>query len=137
VPRLPLDSGTLSDLSTALACGGAAILGHCFPAWHGFRGGKGAATSIGVLLVVQAWLVLPMLATWVLVLVLSGYVSLATVLAALALIPAAWWLDSPTPVMVFVTVLAAFIAFTHRDNFRRLRRGRESRFERARVFRRR
>jgi len=47
----------------AMACGLAAVVGHCFPIWHGFRGGKGAATAVGVLIFIEPWLLLPLLIT--------------------------------------------------------------------------
>lgn len=133
LPGLAANQATLAPEALMLACGLAAVLGHCFPVWHGFRGGKGAATTVGVLAVVNAWLLLPMLVTWVLVLVLSGYVSLATVLAGFALLPAAWWLEASALQTAFVGLIAVFMAFTHRGNVRRLLQRRESRFERVRL----
>jgi glycerol-3-phosphate acyltransferase PlsY len=117
-----------------LACGLAAVLGHCYPVWHGFRGGKGAATCLGVLAVVNPWLLIPMLSTWVVTLVLSGYVGLATVLAGFSLIPAAWYLGLSGDLITFVTILALFMAFTHRGNFRNMARGEEHRAERVRII---
>jgi glycerol-3-phosphate acyltransferase PlsY len=131
----PLFGGAQTEL-LGLCCGVAAVVGHCFPAWHGFRGGKGAATSIGALLVIHPLLVLPILAVWVVVLLATGYVGLATVLAGFALVPAAWCMDAPRELLVFVTLLALFMGFTHRGNIRRLLRGEELRFERARLLRR-
>ena len=49
-----------------MACGLAAVVGHCFPIWHGFRGGKGAATAVGALIVIEPWVLLPLLVTWLL-----------------------------------------------------------------------
>ncbi|MEJ2534818.1 MAG: glycerol-3-phosphate 1-O-acyltransferase PlsY [Gammaproteobacteria bacterium] len=115
------------------ACGFAAVFGHCYPVWHGFRGGKGAATAIGTLGAVAPWLLLPMFITWVLVLVLTGYVGLATVLAAASLVPAAWLGGAASAVLAYAVALALFIAFTHRANFQRLLAGTENRFERARI----
>ncbi len=126
-----------ADLESArILCAFAAVLGHCYPVWHGFRGGKGAATAVGALAVIQAWLLLPMLSTWVIVLVLSGYVGLATVLAGLSLVPAALIMDSSPRVIALCAVLAVFMAFTHRANLARLKAGTENQFERIMVFRR-
>ena len=112
----------------------AAIAGHVWPVFHGFRGGKGAATLIGGLAVAWPLALVPVLATWVVSLVLTGYVGLSTILAALAL--AAYSAVPPTIAarVAFALVVAALITFTHRDNLRRLRAGTESRFERARLF---
>ena len=126
-------AGYNSFEQTTLACGFAAVLGHCYPLYHGFRGGKGAATAVGALIIIEPWLLIPMLATWLIVLVLSGYVGLATVLAGFALVPAALYLDSSTGLLLFTIAIAAFMAFTHRSNIRNLFAGTENRFERARI----
>lgn len=116
-----------------MICGFAAVLGHCFPIWHGFRGGKGAATAVGALIVIEPWLLLPLLITWLITLVMTGYVGLSTVFAGFSLVPAAWSMNNHT-LMVFSGVLALFILFTHRENIRRLRSGTEYRFERIYIF---
>ena len=97
-----LAAGVIPDLFGSelawvpLACGFASVFGHCFPIWHGFRGGKGAATLIGTLLAISPWLILPMLGAWILTLVLTGFVGLATVLSGFALFPSALWLHNPS-----------------------------------------
>jgi glycerol-3-phosphate acyltransferase PlsY len=116
-----------------LACGFMAVVGHCFPVWHGFRGGKGAATAVGALAVIQPLVLIPMILAWLLVLVLTGWVGLATIVSALTLIPAFAWLDGERTHLVFGVLLAAFIVFMHRSNIRKLLAGTENRFERIRV----
>lgn len=116
-----------------MACGFAAVIGHCFPLWHGFRGGKGAATAVGALVVIEPWLLLPLAITWLITLIMTGYVGLSTVLAGFSLIPAAWAMNNHT-LMIFSTVLALFLLFTHRANMRKLRNGTEYRFERIHIF---
>ena len=116
-----------------LWCGFAAVFGHCYPIWHGFRGGKGAATAIGTVAALNAWLLLPMIGAWWLVLFLTGYVGMATVLSGFALVPGAWWLGGPEGMLVYCTAVACFMAFTHRSNFRNLARGTEHRFEKVRF----
>jgi len=116
-----------------MLCGFAAVVGHCFPVWHGFRGGKGAATAVGALIVIEPWLLLPLLTSWLVMLVLTGYVGLSTVLAGFSLVPAAWWLNDQL-LLIFSVVLAVFLLFTHRDNLRKLRDGTEYRFERIFIF---
>jgi glycerol-3-phosphate acyltransferase PlsY len=135
IPHLPLPGQSeLFTLSTlAVYCGFAAVAGHCFPIWHGFRGGKGAATSVGVLCVIQPLALIPMLGTWLLVLSLTGWVSLATMLAGISLVPAMLWLQAPAAQLWFAMVLAVFLLFTHRGNIRNLTRGTENRFEKAMV----
>jgi acyl phosphate:glycerol-3-phosphate acyltransferase len=123
----------LSDETLRLACGFAAVLGHCYPLFHGFRGGKGAATAVGVLAVLAPALLVPMLLVWLIVLALSGYVGLATVLAGISLVPAAWISGAAPSLFWFCVLLALFIVYTHRANLQRLKAGTENRFERARI----
>lgn len=116
-----------------LACGFAAVVGHCYPLWHGFRGGKGAATAVGALLIIQPAALLPMIVTWVLTLVTTGWVGLATILGALCLIPAFYFLNVGSAQMWFAVILAFFVVFTHRSNIRNIMNGTENRFEKARI----
>ena len=116
-----------------LACGFAAVVGHCYPVWYGFRGGKGAATAVGALLFIEPLAILPMIVTWLVVLVVTGWVGLGTMLAAISLISAFIWLDASPAEIVFSVVLAAFIVFTHRSNITNMRNGTENRFERIRA----
>ena len=115
----------------AAAC---AVVGHVWPLWHGFRGGKGAATAVGGLLMLWPWSIGVLLPVWMLVLVATGYVGLSTVLAAVALPLLAWGTDAEPARLWFSMFAALFIAFTHRANLQRLRQGTESRFERARLL---
>ncbi|KPK09890.1 MAG: hypothetical protein AMJ68_10770, partial [Acidithiobacillales bacterium SG8_45] len=114
------------------------VLGHVYPLYHQFRGGKGAGTFVGVLLATQPIFVLPVIGVWLSVLVLTGYVGLATVLSALAFIPVVVLMASPDTLatwLVFTVVGAVFITLTHRSNIQRLRNGTEYCFEKARLFR--
>ncbi|MGE0161045.1 MAG: glycerol-3-phosphate 1-O-acyltransferase PlsY [Gemmatimonadales bacterium] len=115
-----------------LAYAGAAILGHMFSVWVGFRGGKGIATSAGVLIALAPWAVLGGLFVWLAVTFPSGYVSLGSIAAAAAL-PA---LVALTPhqggatLVWFCLILGAVVIWAHRKNIRRLARGEEHRFGR-------
>ena len=135
IPALAIGHTTAIIEAGALMmiCGFAAVIGHCFPVWHSFRGGKGAATAVGALIVIEPWLLIPLLITWLLTLVLTGYVGLSTVFASVSLVPAAWWLNDQN-LVVFTLVMAAFLLFTHRGNIRKLRNGTEHRFERIYIF---
>ena len=112
----------------------AAVVGHVWPVFHGFRGGKGAGTLVGALLVLWPLAVLVLIGSWLLVLTATGYVGLSTVLAAATLVPLAWFTDADALRFTFAVVLALFILFTHRANLARLRAGTEARFERARLW---
>jgi glycerol-3-phosphate acyltransferase PlsY len=138
LPGVPIDP-EVSRTWLTLACGGAAIAGHCYPVWFNFAGGKGAATTLGVLIAVAPALLLPAGITFVTVLVLTGYVGLSTISAAVAmpLWIAATDFANSRPLFVFLIVLALFIVYTHRSNIQRLRDGTESRSERVMLFRRR
>ena len=128
-----LPGGQVEPLYQQLVCGFAAVVGHCYPVWYGFRGGKGAGTAIGALLVIQPVVILPMLAVWIVVLVLTGWVGLGTMLSAVSLIPVLLLLNAPAPMLLFAVLLAGFIVFTHRSNIRNMLAGRENRFERIRI----
>jgi glycerol-3-phosphate acyltransferase PlsY len=135
IPLLPL-SGVESAVPAnvlVLACGFAAVLGHCFPLWHGFRGGKGAATAIGTLFVIESWLLLPVIIAWLLVLIVTGYVGLATVLASFSLVPVVWFMGDKH-LLIYVSLIALFLLYTHRSNIRNLRKGTEHQFETKRLF---
>lgn len=114
----------------------AAVVGHVWPLWHGFRGGKGAATAVGGLLVLWPGAVPVLLLAWLLVLTGSGYVGLSTVVAGACLPLLAWWGAAMPERMAFAIAIALFLVFTHRGNLQRLRAGHESRFERVRIWRR-
>jgi len=132
----PLD-GPLSPRALGLLAAFVAAMGHVWPLWHGFRGGKGVGTLLGGLAVLWPMALLPLFAVWVAVLVATGYVGLASIIATTCLIPLAWWLHMDRATQVFAIAAALLVLFTHRVNVRRLREGTESRFERVRVWRRR
>lgn len=134
-PQMDLSSlgAPVSPTIEMLACGFAAVFGHCYPIWHGFRGGKGAATAVGAVAVIQYAALLPMFLCWLIILTITGWVGLATILAALILIPTFYFLGSSTPELVFAVVLGLFIVFTHRSNITNMLNGTEYRFEKARI----
>jgi glycerol-3-phosphate acyltransferase PlsY len=118
----------------AAVCGSAVMLGHVYPLWYGFRGGKGVATLLGAVLGINAWLLVPMILTWLAVVIAFGYVGLASILAAVAL-PVAIAFTSPgTPLVTFGVLSALLILYTHRSNIVRMRAGTESRARRLWRF---
>ncbi len=116
------------------ACAFAAAVGHVWPVFHGFRGGKGAATLVGGMAVLWPQLIPPALLVWLLSLLWSGYVGLSTILAGIAVLLTALMWNADPPRLAWSAAIAAFLLFTHRANIARLRRGTESRFERARLL---
>ena len=115
------------DVAAPAAAGLAAIIGHIYPVWLRFRGGKGVATACGVFSVLAPLAVPPALAVFVLAVWATKYVSLGSVLASLALPPIAYATDSPTPAIVAACAAATLIVFRHRSNLIRLRAGTERR----------
>ena len=119
-----------------LACGFAVIVGHVYPVWFGFRGGKGVATVVGVIGALDPWLLLPLLSCWLVVVLLTGYVGLASMLAGVGLVVAVRMLEPhDTPLLAFCVVVAAFVIYTHRANIARMAAGTEHRARRLWLFR--
>lgn len=111
-----------------IVAGIAAILGHNYTCWLRFRGGKGIATSAGVLLGWMPLVLLIVLAVWILVFAASRYVSLASVSAAVALPAVAWFTDASGRMTVIAALVGALAVYKHRSNLRRLLDGTEHRF---------
>jgi glycerol-3-phosphate acyltransferase PlsY len=117
-------------------CAFAAVLGHVFPVWHGFRGGKGVATLVGAFAGIELALLLPLFATWLGVVMISGFVGLASILAACAIPVYLLMRDGAvlSPVMGFALACALLVIYTHRGNVRRMRAGTEPRARRLWLF---
>lgn len=105
-----------------------AILGHSFPVYLKFKGGKGVATSAGMLLGVAPVAVGVGFACWVLCMVLSRYVSLSSIVAAAAVAVTAWVKNEGLVVNIALSVLAVLVIWLHRGNIQRLLNGTENRF---------
>jgi glycerol-3-phosphate acyltransferase PlsY len=105
----------------------ASLLGHCYPVWLKFRGGKGIATALGILVVADWRVAIAAAAAWLLVALLLR-ISSAAALGAVVVAPiAAWALGSPQPVLGLVLVADALILLRHKDNIQRLLAGTEPR----------
>ena len=109
------------------AAGLAAIVGHIYPVWLRFRGGKGVATACGVFAVLTPLAVPPALAIFTAVVWLTKYISLGSVVASIALPPLAYALGSPAPSVLAAIAASIIIVFRHRSNVVRLRMGTERR----------
>lgn len=138
IPALPWPWPTLApQIGLVYACGFAAVLGHCYPVLHGFRGGKGVATAAGVFAAVLP-LALPwMLLGTVLVATLTGYMSLASITgAAIAGLYVACFDERGfvSALGAFTSAMMALVVFRHRHNIVSLARGEEKRFEKLRVL---
>jgi acyl phosphate:glycerol-3-phosphate acyltransferase len=119
-----------------LGCAFAVIVGHVYPVWFGFRGGKGAATVVGVVAALDLRLIVPLVVSWLALVMLTGYVGLATMLSGVALIIAVYIIEpGDVPLLCFCTVVTLFIVYTHRSNIARMRAGQENRVRRLWLFR--
>jgi acyl phosphate:glycerol-3-phosphate acyltransferase len=123
-PTVPRDA-------VVYACAVAATLGHVYPVWWDFRGGKGAATLIGVLLGAAPFAVPGVIGVWLCTVLLGGYVGLST-MCAVAALPAIFWVGAVrAPIaLVFAVAMAAFVVYTHRANIQRMWAGTEPRAQR-------
>ena len=110
-------------------CGLMAIIGHSFPIYLRFKGGKGVATSAGMLLGVAPYAVGIGLISWIVLMVLFRYVSLASILATLIVSVTVWMRDAqPLISQWLITLLSLLIVWLHRANIDRLLKGTENRF---------
>jgi glycerol-3-phosphate acyltransferase PlsY len=115
----------------AALAGFLAIVGHMFPLWLRFQGGKGVATSVGAFLGIAPTAVLVSLLAFVAIVAVTRYVSLGSIVGAAVFPVAAWWLNPETrdgTVMAFIVASALLIIIRHKDNIRRLLAGNENRF---------
>lgn len=106
----------------------AALVGHSFSCFTGFRGGKGVATAAGGLLVLMPIVTLIAAVVWVVSFYSTRYVSLASILAAVSLPIAGFFLHLPLVVLLLAVVIALFVVIRHRTNIQRLLNGTENRF---------
>lgn len=135
IPGIGIDPSVSRDW-LLVCCATAVVVGHVYPVWHEFRGGKGAATLLGTLAVVAPVALVPVVAVWVLTVMVTGFVGLGTMLGA-ATLPIYFVVTAPgrLPLVVFGVVMAAFIVFTHRANVERMRAGNEHRARRLWLLR--
>ena len=121
----------------AVACAIAVVLGHVYPVWYGFRGGKGAATLLGVLIGLYPMALLPVMGVWLAVVMLTGFVGLATMLsvASFPVYIFAAQSEPSAPLLAFGAVMLLFVCYTHRGNIERMRAGTEHRAQRLWLLR--
>ena len=120
-----------------LICAAAAVIGHVWPMWHQFRGGKGAATLLGAYLVISYPLVIVMLISFFVLLSLFGFVGLATVISGfcVCIYLLASGIQHSSPLFLFSFSMAIYLTYTHRSNISRLIKGSEPRNEKVMIFR--
>jgi glycerol-3-phosphate acyltransferase PlsY len=136
IPFVPNDPAVSREWLT-LCCGAAAVMGHVWPIYHKFEGGKGAATFVGTLVVLGPLLIIGVVLVWAWLLVMTGYVGLATMTAAttLPIYLGVAELPDGQPLFIYCTVMAMFIIYWHRANIQRMREGTEHRNTQLMIFR--
>lgn len=108
----------------------AAFLGHVFPVFHGFRGGKGVATAFGALSALNGWVGLALVVIWLLTVLAFRYSSLGALVAALAAPPLVGWLQGGTFFIVITLVMSVLLVWRHRSNVRNILAGTEDKLGR-------
>jgi glycerol-3-phosphate acyltransferase PlsY len=124
------EGGSGSAALLLVICGLAAIIGHNYTPWLGFKGGKGIATSAGVLAALMPWVLAVALSLWIIAVLVTRTVSIGSLLAAAVLPPlAAWFYPREWIYFGLATLAGGLAAWRHRSNIQRLLAGTESRFE--------
>ena len=137
--NLPIfSSSTVDPNLLIILCGVAAVLGHVYPLYHGFRGGKGGGAAVGMVFAISWSSISLAILLWMIILVLTGYVGFGTMLGSISLIYFAHYfkdtINNPY-FLPFTVFLSLFIFYTHRSNIKRMLDGTENRFEKAMIFR--
>ena len=132
LPGVGIDAAVPRDL-VLYAVGFAAVLGHVFPIWFGFRGGKGGATAAGLLLYLDPLLAVPVIGAWIAIILVTGFVGLSTMGAAVgaAAFIGLTRLPEQHGFFAFACLVAGLIVYTHRSNIRRMLDRTEPRLRRA------
>lgn len=115
----------LLDVVTALG----ALLGHNYSLFLGFKGGKGVATALGLLIFMMPKVAVASFGIWLVCVLLTRYVSLGSIMAAIFTPPLAWYLGYPSAYMIFSVVAAFFVVLRHKENIHRLLTGTESKIK--------
>ena len=115
-----------ADAAIIALTGFGAFLGHLFPVFFGFRGGKGVATALGAWLAINSWVGLALLATWLAMALLFRYSSLAALTATVVAPFYVYWLSPGPAYLATMIVMSAILIFRHRSNIRNLIAGTES-----------
>ena len=137
--NLPIFSSSTVDPNLLIIfCGVAAVLGHVYPIYHGFRGGKGGGAAIGMVFAISWPSISLAILLLLVILLITGYVGLGTMLGSVSVIYFAHYfrdtINNPY-YLPFTIFLSFFIIYTHRSNIKRMFDGTENRFEKAMIFR--
>ena len=133
IPTLIASTLSSNSLTLPVLCAFATVLGHVFPIYFSFNGGKGAATFIGTIIVIFPIGALICFISWILIIILSGYVGLATILAAI-IFPLSIFIAGKMNLIFFGITAMLFVLIAHYKNFIRLIKGQENKFEKVYIF---
>ena len=133
IPTLIASTLSTNSLTLPILCAFSIVLGHVFPIYFSFKGGKGAATFIGTIMVLFPIGALICFITWISIIFLSGYVGLATILAAI-IFPLSILIAGKMNLLFFGVTAMLFVLIAHYKNFIRLLRGKENKFEKVHIF---
>ena len=106
-----------------------AFLGHLYPVFHGFKGGKGVATALGVLTALQPWIGVALVGTWLTTALVFRYSSLAAIVSALLTPLYVWWLLPGSPFLYAALIMTALLLWRHRSNVENLLAGKEGKIK--------
>ena len=126
--------GMISNELLIINCAVAAVLGHVYPIYHNFKGGKGAGTLIGIIAVLFPQCIAYSLIGWLVTLVLTGFVGLSTIIAGIVLVITGYFFNIHLLYLYFSIAMAGFIIFTHRSNIIRMYNGSENQFKKIMIF---
>ena len=120
-------------------CGIMAVLGHVYPIYYDFKGGKGAGTLVGILIGLYPFGLLISFSIWLLILILTGYVGLSTILGGISF-PIVIYYNNfmgglNSTIGTFSIIMALFLVYTHRSNIVRMLQGNENRFDKVMILR--
>ncbi len=108
----------------------AAFLGHVFPVFHGFKGGKGVATAAGTLIALNGWVGLALIATWLVMAFTTRYSSLSAIVTTLASPLYVWWFTREPVLIIATAVMGVMLLWRHRSNIQKLIAGTETKIGR-------
>ena len=118
--------------------GVAAVIGHVYPIFYGFKGGKGAGTLVGVVMAIFPSSILIVFCTWIMILIFTGYVGLSTMCAGVSLVVITYLQypdNSINSAFGYFTIgVSLFLFYTHRENIRRMLSGDENQFKKVMIF---
>jgi glycerol-3-phosphate acyltransferase PlsY len=136
LPWLLFNTGSYAHTRVVpeILAGFCAVLGHNYTVWLGFKGGKGIATSAGVLTALVPWAFLTILSVWIILFVLTRYVSIASITASASLPLAAWIFYNDWTLTLVTGAMGVLAIYKHRGNIQRLLNGTEPRFTRKKEL---